>query len=364
MRRESGTLPHHAEVDEHQHPALPAGCAALVFDGGDEQVAGVRVGVEEAVFEDLLQVGVQQARSHLRPVDPGSLDGGVVGDLDGQHVFQRQGAAGGVRPDHLRDAHARIAVEVEAEGVGVFSFRQVIDLFIQNTGELVQQSRDVGPPPDRAVALQPLPDGVQGGQVGLDDLLDVRPLHLDHHVHDRPGRRGIGLPVGAGFGQVALAQPGTVHLAQGGRRQRLRIEFQEFLFQRGAEFGFGHPPDVGEVFGRHFVLQSGQLGGDHLRQHVDARGQELPDLDHHPAQSDSKQSEISCAAFQALLPGALRPAAQSQARHQQIPEDDAQDDACKEGDDTQVAQAEHAGEIIHYRFLWYSWRAIQNYQSG
>ncbi len=54
----------------------------------------MRVGVEEAVLEDLLHVGVEQHRGDLRPVDARGGDGVVVAELDRRDVLERQHAPG------------------------------------------------------------------------------------------------------------------------------------------------------------------------------------------------------------------------------------------------------------------------------
>ena len=65
-------LAHHAEVDEGEHAGVEV----------HEQVAGVRVGVEEPVDRELLDERAQRVAGDDLPVEPSRLDGLDVADLD------------------------------------------------------------------------------------------------------------------------------------------------------------------------------------------------------------------------------------------------------------------------------------------
>jgi len=56
-----GDLAHHPHVDQGEAAVL-----------GEEQVAGVGVGVEDAVHQDLLQIGAKQLRGQARAVEGGA----------------------------------------------------------------------------------------------------------------------------------------------------------------------------------------------------------------------------------------------------------------------------------------------------
>ena len=60
--------------------------------GLDEQVARVRVGVEEAVLEHHGEDEVCASPGQLVPVDAGRVQGGQVVDSDAVHPFQGQHA--------------------------------------------------------------------------------------------------------------------------------------------------------------------------------------------------------------------------------------------------------------------------------
>ena len=79
---------------------------------------------------------------------------------------------------------------------------------------------DGGPPP--GAGLQPARHAVHNVQVAFDHRPDAGALDLDRHV----GPRG--------------AQPGPVHLGDGGGSQGVGVEFGEDGVGRGAEFGAEH----------------------------------------------------------------------------------------------------------------------------
>ncbi len=105
VRRVSGTCP---TIPKSTKVSCQAGLPVLRLTGQrrHEQVAGMRVGMEETILEDLLEVGIQQLARHLGPVNSGRADGIIIGNLDGKHIFQRQHPARGMGPDHPV-AHAR-----------------------------------------------------------------------------------------------------------------------------------------------------------------------------------------------------------------------------------------------------------------
>ncbi len=68
-----------AEVDEHDGSV-----------GFDEDVAGVRVGMEDPVIEDLMEEGLDQPIRDLGRDESSGLDRGHVADVGGGHELLRQ----------------------------------------------------------------------------------------------------------------------------------------------------------------------------------------------------------------------------------------------------------------------------------
>ena len=94
----------------------------------------MRIGVEEVVLEDLLEVGVEQHIRHLRPVDAGRGDGVVVRDLDGVDILQREHTHGGAAPGDAGHAHTLAVREVGREGLGVPALGEIVDLAMHRVG--------------------------------------------------------------------------------------------------------------------------------------------------------------------------------------------------------------------------------------
>ena len=105
--------------------------------------------MEEAVAEDLLRVRVEQPRGHVCRIDPGSHQGGVIGDFDAVDVLEGQHAARRVAPQDARHAHLSVSGKVRCEGLGVLALGEVVGLLLQNARELAQQRWHVGAAPDR-----------------------------------------------------------------------------------------------------------------------------------------------------------------------------------------------------------------------
>ena len=93
--------PHDAEIDGDD--------AALLVD---EQIAGMHVGMEEAVAHGMAQEGLHQPRAERLHVVAGGGKRVAVGDRDAVDPFERQHAARAARPIDLRHAEAFVVLGV------------------------------------------------------------------------------------------------------------------------------------------------------------------------------------------------------------------------------------------------------------
>ena len=84
----------------------------------------------------------------------------------------------------------------------------VIELREERLAELLDHVGEVKPLPDLGAAVQDSRDLCEGFEILDHLLLDVRTLHLHHHL-------------------PAVPQHGPMHLAERGRRQRSPVEFRE-----------------------------------------------------------------------------------------------------------------------------------------
>ena len=122
----------HAEID-NVDPAA----------GLDEEVAGMRVGVVEAVPEDHLEHGVGPPPGDFRPVDAGRVQRGKVVDLDTADTLQGEHPTGGGLPEHLRKINVLVAGEILPKALGVLALPDVVGLGTQGLAELVDQADGV-----------------------------------------------------------------------------------------------------------------------------------------------------------------------------------------------------------------------------
>ena len=174
------------------------------------------------------------------------------------------------------------------------------------------------------------PGDPDGGEVRFHDLLDVRPLHLDHHP-----RAGLAL-------RGRCADPRHVHLSNRRRGKGDGVELDVISVQGLAELLFDHPADVIEALRADLVLEAGQLGGQLAGQHVQPRGEELPHFDEHAALAHGDHAKVGRQGAKPRRPGALGEPAEADPGQKNVPPDNAKHDAHKEPQDPPVAG------LLHY----------------
>lgn len=113
-------LVHHAKVIVHE-----------VAGRVDAKVAGVRVAVEEARFDDLPQKGVGGSLREELLVQTQGLDPLDVGQLEGLHELHCENAGGRNLPVNLGNPHVLDALKIGREALRVRSLIQVVNLEVQ-----------------------------------------------------------------------------------------------------------------------------------------------------------------------------------------------------------------------------------------
>ncbi len=166
--------------------------------------------------------------------------------------------------------------------------------------------------------FQQLGAEVEQVQVGAHRALDIRPLHLDHHL-------------------VALQRAGAVRLPDRCGAQRLGLEVREVLLERCAQRGLDLGARDVEGQARRIVLQRFERAGPLGRQQVPPRRQDLAELDEGGAQRGQEPGEaLRCAQRLQFGVGRGRTVeelpAQGQARQQRA-------EAMARGDGGDAAQA-------------------------
>ena len=151
-------------------------------------------------------------------------------------------------PADLRNVYPRVVLKIGCKGLRVFPFEQIIDFFIQDAGEFIQQSGDVGAPPNGAVAVEPDPYGAQRSQVSFNYLLDIRAQDLDDHILTA---RPVLDPL-----LLGAAQFGDVHLPKRCGGERLLVKTHENVRNGFLEFRFDNLADFRVLLRGNLILQS------------------------------------------------------------------------------------------------------------
>ena len=247
--RDGREAAHHAEVHQRQ---------AVV--GRQQHVAGMRVGVEDAVYKNLLEVGAEQLFGQGGPVNFGALDGAHRRDLRTFDVVHRQHTCRREVVDGERNDNELEVLQLAGERDEVPRLFAVIQLGHQRPAELLEHADRVHVPGGAAEPIEQRRDFVEGVEIFQDTVLDTGPLHLDRDP-------------------ASAAEHGAVHLPERGRGDRRRIEFHEGLRHANAEFLLDNPFDIRIWKRSEVILQPRQRVEVGLRQQVRARREQLSELD-------------------------------------------------------------------------------------
>ena len=238
---------HHAEVEPDDLPALHA------------DVAGVGVGVEEAVDRDLADIVVHELDGDLvEIIAVGAQTVGIVdlvaGDvLHDEHVFRaplrERGRAVGV-------GHA----VVEPLELGdVVRLDRKVKLLLHGVPHLVEHGVKIQRARERRV-LEQCGGALEQAHVAAHDVVQIRALHLHDHA-------------------LAVRERRCVHLRDGGRAERPDADVRKDLLPRA---GVGLRENVlhlGQRHGRHVRAQRLERGTVFFGQNVRTHGQNLPEFD-------------------------------------------------------------------------------------
>jgi hypothetical protein len=234
----------------------------MIFAAGrvDEHVAGVRVAVEEAVVEHLLDDGAHKGDGHSGAVDARLVEGIGVGDFDAPHELLGHDAPRREAGVDDRDVHGGEHGHVLRQQATAERLIRIVKLKENVVGVLGHDAVEVGVArPGKALRQQPR-QVAHHVEVGAHGDVDVGALHLDHHL-------------------LAAEQGGDVHLRRGGRGQRLMFDGCVHLGQRLAQLALD---DLSGLFPGErldFALQLGKLHAPFRRQLLGAAGDNLAEFD-------------------------------------------------------------------------------------
>ncbi len=228
----------------------------------DEEIAGVHVGMEEAVAQRMAQEGLDQRVGEPVEIVSCGAQALDIRHLDAVDPFHGDDVATGSLPIHRRDPEAGVLLGV----LGDFGKGRRLEPQIHlDLGRLLERLRHLDraqAPARRHEALLQAGDQVHGLDVVSEALAHAGTDDLHRHLARSRRRRNLG----------------GVHLSDRGGRDRLletRIEFVERPAERAFDQGLGRRRRKEG----HAVLQLRQIVGEIDADHVRARRQELSDLD-------------------------------------------------------------------------------------
>src|SRR5258705_8550469 len=142
----------------------------------------MRISVEKAVFQQLLQVCSHQKPVNFNARDPPSAQTFDVDNLSSSNKLERQHPFARMSPKDLRNTHGAPRTEVVTKSIGVAPFLHVIHLFKDRRMKLAQHSFPIGV----FIGFGKEPIGqlhksVQNSYVETDDCFEVQSLHLDSY---------------------------------------------------------------------------------------------------------------------------------------------------------------------------------------
>ncbi len=230
----------------------------------DVDVAGVHVGVEEAVAQRLREEDLDGARRQLLDVDAGLAQPRHLAHRDAVHALHHDDVAAAVVPVHLGHPQQPRAGEVAPQLRAVGGLAHQVQFVVQVLVELGHHFARAQP---LAVAPQLLHQqraGLQQRQVLVDRRVHAGPQHLDRDL---------------AAGQRAAPEHGEVHLRDRGAGHRLVLEAGEHLVEPAAEAALDLAHRQHGIERRHAVLQGGEFVGDVGRQQVAPGRKHLAELD-------------------------------------------------------------------------------------
>ena len=228
--------------------------------GGDEDVPRVWVGMEEAVHQDLLEVGVKHLLGERGAIEFHPGERAQIGDFFARDELHREHARRAVVGDGGGDHEPRKFAELLAQGGEIARLLPVIELLEQALAELLEQLAELVAFPHLGVVIEEIGDVLERLEIFHHPLADLRTL--DFH-RDR----------------AAVAQRGAMHLAQRRRGHRLVFEILKGFRKADAELFADDFFDFGEAERLDLILQPGERVEVSRREQLHARREELADLD-------------------------------------------------------------------------------------
>ena len=219
--------------------------------------------------EGLLEDQPDPVLGHPLEVEPALLEVGVVERHPVDELFAEDLARGELLVDG-RHVNVGVAYEVRREAAHVIGLDLEVDLLGERLLELVDQADGVVAAQLRDPLLGLVGEPAQDREVGLDHLVEVGALDLEHHL-------------------APVLEGRAVDLRDRGRGQGLVVELAEHLVHGAAELVLDELADPLAAEGLDLVLQLAQLGHELERDQVGAGRHDLAQL--HEGRAEVLQRE-------------------------------------------------------------------------
>ena len=223
------------------------------------QVAGVRIGMEESVVHDLLDVIVRQLGPDLAQIVACGGQLVLLCDACAVDALHHQHGSGGIIPVQCGRIHKRHAGVELPEPFQIRGFGLEIHFLLRHHPHLVQHLVEVQQFVHGRV-LEQLAGLLQQQDVTAHDLVDALPLNLHHHF-------------------FAGLQRGGVSLRNGSAAQRLLVERRKDLLKRSSVRVFDLGLYLFKGDGGHVAAKPGQGFAVGLGQNIRPHGKNLPQFD-------------------------------------------------------------------------------------
>jgi hypothetical protein len=301
-----GTGQHHAQEREALRLGHPAGDAVVEQRDASlrhhEQVAAVKVAVEDAVDHRALEERDQQGAHQLVGVDPGAvhpLDVLVLEPVETLHHEHPSRDQLRMRSRHDDDRLASFAQQ-PGDVEHVLRFQPEVQLLDDGLGEQLDEGRRIAECRHRDASHQERRDPCHGLDVAAHEPRDAGTLDLDDDL-------------------LAAGQPRRMDLRDRRRGDRRLLQGNEDLRDRPAEVLLDDATDHGERLGRNLVAAALELVDELGRKQPLPRRHDLAELDVRGAEAlerapqPSRQPRARGGPARAAL--AQLPARQRQAEH-------------------------------------------------
>ena len=149
--------------------------------GQNEHVARVRISVEHADPDDLVEGGAQQLVGEPMSIHVGLVQTFDIGNRDTIEALLNEDPPRREVSVHRRDSHRRAVAEKGGHLTHRVRLVTEVDLPAQADGELGEQVSRADSLAERRAPLGHVGEQCESSEIALHHHLDVGPLHLDHH---------------------------------------------------------------------------------------------------------------------------------------------------------------------------------------